>query len=94
MERTELNDRIASLNVELLEHLIQALQWLLQYSTTEKVMLPNLKVLGHLLIRSEAIIREMAEQKYNPLTKNPVLSDANLQGKPSDKDLTKPFCRI
>jgi len=87
-KNSELNERISSLNVELLEHLTSVLKWIIHNSETEKRVPPNMEALFHLLKRSQAIIKEMAEAKYNPITVDAIIRPKTSDEKyhPNDSD--------
>jgi hypothetical protein len=82
------NDRLRELNLELLETTAIAAKTVLDYSNVHRIAFPERRVLGHLLKRAASILNEIGmivDPQIQPL------SDAILQGKRPDGDLTAPL---
>jgi len=78
------------LNVELMDTLIVIGQRLIEYADQHNILLERRDNLASLIGRAQRILLEIAR----PYWRNPVLSDAILQGKRSDEDLTEPRLRF
>jgi hypothetical protein len=91
LTKEKVEAQVASLNVELLEHLTQALKWTIAYADANDIALTNIEALYHLLERAQALIKEIAATNafaYLPS------SDAFIHPKASDEDSPEPFTRL
>jgi hypothetical protein len=82
--------RLHELNVELMDTLLVIGQRLIRYIDRYGILVEHRDSLALLVGRVQSILLEISR----PYNRNPVLSDANLQGKRSDEDLTGPPSRL
>lgn len=78
------------LNVELMDTLLLIGKRLIEYTDKYQISIEGRSNLASLIGRAQRILEEIG----TPYHRNPVLSDAILQGKSSDKDFTEPLGRF
>lgn len=81
-EVKELHD----LNIELMDTLLVISRRFFEYCDKHQIPLEGLNSLANLFDRASRLCEEIG----TPYHRNAVISDANLQGKRSDEDLTEP----
>ena len=83
-----MNDTIQlhALNLELIQTLSLVGHRLIEYTKEYGIKVEGLDALSFLLKKAENLMEQIA----HPYQSNPLLSDAILQGKRSDEDLTEP----
>jgi len=85
------NQHLYELNCELLETIVVITKRFVDYAKKYDMRFCDIESLVNLVGRAQAYLEEIR----TPYTKNPVISDAFIHPKPSDKDYTAPqprFC--